>query len=155
VSTGHEKIAILISLFALPACLSTKTTVVFKPGVTHEQTQRDLDQCKIASFQKIPQTLQTHVSGGYYNSGTLKCHTDEKGNTSCKRVGEYYQPPTTTTFDRNDALRWRFVQACLMKKGYALANNMRRCSNDAERSQAMQARTISDLTCDPGPDLDY
>jgi len=146
---------VVLSAFVLTACLSSPTTSLFKPGTTFEQKQRDLDQCKIASFQKIPQTLQTNVMGGYYNSGNLKCHTNDKGNTSCKRVGEYYQPPTAVTFDRNDGLRWRFVKACLQEKGYGLVGNLRRCRNDAERTRAMRATKLADLVCDPEPVLDY
>jgi len=146
---------LVVASLALSACLSTSTTFIFKPGTPFEQKQRDLDQCKIASFQQIPQTLQTHVTGGYYHSGRLKCHTDEKGRTSCKRVGEYYSPPTAITFDRNDALRWRFVKGCLQEKGYSIIDNLRRCRNDGERRQAMQATNIADLVCDPEPDLDY
>jgi len=151
----NKILIVFSSIFVLTACFGATTIAVFKPGATVEQKQRDLDACKIASFQKIPQTLQTHVTGGYYNSGRLKCHTDGNGNTSCKRVGEYYQPPTATTFDRNDALRWRFVKNCLQNKGYSLANNIRRCRNNAERAQAMQATNIRDLVCDPDPKLDY
>jgi len=148
-------IFLMLSFLTLSACLSTTTTSIFKPGTSIEQQQRDLDQCKIESFKTIPQTLQTDISGGYYNSGKLRCHTDEKGNTICKRVGEYYQPPTATTIDRNDALRWRFVKGCLQQKGYSIVSNMPRCRNDADRLRALQATNIADFTCEPGPDLDY
>lgn len=144
-----------ITGFLLAACGTMSTTALFKPGATTTQKQRDLDQCKIASFRAIPQEFTTTTSGGFYQPGDMSCRTHRNGRVECYRVGGMYVPPSSFTVDQNGSLRWRFVQGCLQKKGYNIINNLRPCANAADRQRAMNARNMSDMVCNPDAKLDY
>jgi len=156
-----KKIALIVMVGVLSAaCTTVSTTALFKPGVTAVQKQRDLDSCKIASFRSVPQTIVTQVSGGYYDAGDVRCSerkdsSKDKGGVYCRRVGQVYIPPSTTTRDVNADLRWRFVRSCLRDKGYQVVERLRACSNEAERQRAINARTLDDLVCNPDTKLDY
>jgi len=156
-----KKISLIVMVGVLSAaCTTMSTTALFKPGVTAVQKQRDLDGCKIASLRSIPQTIVTQISGGYYDAGDVRC-SERKGSGKgkdgvyCRRVGQVYIPPSTTTRDVNADLRWRFVRSCLQDKGYQVVERLRACSNEAERQRAINARALDDLVCNPDTKLDY
>lgn len=155
------KAKIFVSVFTLVAlaivlvsCGVMSQTSLFKPGTSLAQKQKDLDLCKIVSFKQVPQELVTSVSGGYYDPGYVSC-VGKKGEAVCRRIGGFYIPPTYSTVDVNKNLRWRYVQHCLQQKGYDVIVNLRPCSNDAQRQQAINAKTIKDLVCNPDSKLDY
>ena len=156
---GTMKIKIILPFFALTAllvsCGTMSHTALFKPGVSLAQKQGDLDRCKIASFKQVPAELSTSVSGGFYDPGYISCVGTGGGGAFCRRVGGVYIPPTYSTVDRNENLRWRYVQGCLQQKGYDIVTNLRPCSNDAQRQQALAAKNINDLACNPDSSLDY
>jgi len=145
----------------LTGCITpVATTALFNPGVTVAKKQRDLDQCKIASFRQVPQTVVSHVSGGYYHAGDVRCRErtgdkDKGKGVYCERVGQVYIPPSTTMRDVNANLRWRFVRGCLEDKGYRVVEQLRGCLDAAERQRALAARSVADLVCNPDPKLDY
>jgi len=142
----------------LAGCAGQSNTVaLFKPGTPPAVKQADLDSCKIASFKAIPQAITTeYVGGGYYDPGMVECSRSRHGrDVFCNRYGGYYNPPVAYTEDVNAPMRWRFVSACLAKKGYYILYNKPACKNGTDQARALAARTPSDLVCNPDVNLDY
>lgn len=140
----------------LSACGLPATTALFKPHTPPAVKQADLDQCKIASFKAIPQAVTTSYVGGYYDPGDIECSRSRSGrHTYCNRIGGYYSPPVAYAEDVNESIRWRYVSACMQKKGYYILYNKPICLNAAERARAMNAKTPADLVCNPDFNLDY
>jgi len=152
--------AALLIFAALPVgCAGQNNSVaLFKPNTPPQLKQADLDSCKIASFKAIPQAITTeYVGGGYSTPGYIECRGHGRhGDRFCDQVGGYYTPPIAYSEDVNASLRWRFVSACLAKKGYYILYNKPACKNGADRARALSARTPDDLVCNPDASmLDY
>lgn len=93
--------------------------IVHKTGSTMAQRQQALDECKIESFQSIPQAFVTDVTPGMRTPGHMECH-DAANHTDCFYVEGTEFPPTVTTRDANEDLRERYVGRCLLTKGYQM-----------------------------------
>lgn len=107
----------IIAAALLAGCVSGPVPVIHKTGSTYAERQLAVDECRIASLQAIPQAMVSQTSGGYYNPGTLQCSTI--GNmTTCNRVGAVDIPSHTTTSDANQELRERYIDRCLVSKGF-------------------------------------
>lgn len=145
---------VLLSAALLASCGLGMNVALFKPHTPTAVKQADLDQCKMASFRAIPQAYATNTVGGFYDPGDMDCHKSRHGRIYCDRVGGYYSPPVSYTEDMNASMRWRFVSACLGRKGYYVLNRPP-CASGAERARALGARTLADFTCDPDYSLDY
>lgn len=92
-----------------------------KPGgVSVAEKQLAVDECRIASFREIPQTMATQVTPGYSTPGSLQCHTIG-GTTNCYNIGGVNVPPTATTYDVNAELRDRYLDRCLQAKGFSIS----------------------------------
>lgn len=129
------KLYSILSLLAVAGCTSTQPSkFIWKPGVSAAGKQSALDQCRIASFKEIPQTVVSETRGGYYNPGTLQCNTIG-GMTSCHRVGAVSIPPTTDTYDINAGLRGRFIDRCLVGKGFTVTV-LPACKSEADTKAA-------------------
>ncbi|KAA6405927.1 hypothetical protein DPQ22_01840 [Candidatus Tokpelaia sp.] len=152
-------IFIILSAAALTACGTPTTTALFKPHTTTTAKQMDLDQCKIASFRAIPQAYTTNYVGGFYDPGDIDCYRSRRHGRHeriyCDRLGGFYMPPASYTEDLNAPIRWRFVSACLRKKGYYLLPGKAPCRNAAERARALRAKNPAELSCNPDVNLDY
>lgn len=105
----------------LSACQTTSGPVdmVHKTGSTREQRQDAVDQCRIASINKIPQVIGTETVGGDYIPGTTNCY-DTGFGVSCNTIGGGYTPPQSYSFDINEDLRERDVKRCLRRQGYEI-----------------------------------
>lgn len=149
------KRALICIVTLIAGCQSGPVLMAYKPGTDFQQRQFEYDQCKIASLQQIPQALTTQVSGGYYNPGTVQCHTI--GNTvSCNRVGQVNIPPTSSTYDVNEGLRGRFMDRCMTSKGYTLIERPI-CQDDGATAKALydpQPASAAEVTCSAGVPLD-
>lgn len=122
-------------LLALAACQSPSSSfVVWKPGASYDQTQRDTDQCRIAALREVPQSLATQVSGGVYVPGNVQCSTIGT-LTSCNRVGGVNIPASSTTYDVNEELRSRQINRCLQAKGYSVTV-LPDCVGDTQKTKA-------------------
>jgi|GEM_PF-976599 len=157
-----RKFLLSLSAFAgvclLSACAGTQnTTVLFKPNTPPAAKQADLDKCKIASFKLIPQAITTQYVGGYYDPGDMECSRSGRhgGYMYCDQFGGFYNPPYAYTEDVNSPIRWRYVSACLQKKGYYIIYNKPPCSNGADYARAIRAHSPADLVCNPDANLDY
>jgi len=106
-------------LSILIGCAPQTGVLLYKPGVNLATKQSDLDDCRIVSMKEVPQNLQTSVSPGFSNPGTVMCNSYGTF-TSCNTVGAYNIPPTVTTVDANSGLRSRILNRCLNAKGYQL-----------------------------------
>lgn len=126
---------------------SELTTVLFKPGVSEAVKQADLDNCKIAAYKNVPQAVQTNITPGYSNLGTISCNTYGY-TTSCNRAGAWDISPTVTTVDANDDLRRRVRDRCLEAKGYRLLN-LKRCTT-SEQIAYLKAHPNEVPTCTLG-----
>lgn len=133
----RKYIAFAVSLF-VAGCSSEPVMVVFKPGVSLDQSVAATDECRIASFREIPQAMATQVSGGYYNPGTVQCNTIGK-STFCNRVGAVNIPASSSTYDANGALRDRYITRCLQAKGFTVKQS-RPCAGGAETDKALRDR---------------
>ncbi len=108
-----------LPLLALTGCtgLFGPVEVVHKTGSSFAQRQQAADECRIASFQSIPQAMVTEVSPGMRSIPQTRCTTD--GNqTLCVERSDMIIPPQVTTRDANADLRGRFVNRCLQSKGF-------------------------------------
>lgn len=102
------------------ACTSAEPVkFLYKPNSTISDKQAALDQCRIASFRDIPQTVVSEQRGGYSNPGTLQCSTIG-GITNCNRIGAVNIPARTETYDVNAELRARYIDRCLESAGYKI-----------------------------------
>jgi len=148
-------IFIILSAVALTACGTPTTTALFKPHTPPVVKQADLDQCKIASFRAIPQAYTTNYVGGFYDPGDIDCYRGRRGRIYCDRLGGFYMPPASYTEDLNAPIRWRYVSACLRKKGYYLLPGKVPCRSGVERARALNAKNPAELGCNPDVNLDY
>jgi hypothetical protein len=115
----NRKFLAILPFFALTGCtgLFGPVEVVHKTGSSFAQRQQAVDECKIASFQSIPQAMVTEVSPGISSTPQTQCTTD--GNqTLCVERSDMIIPPQVTTRDANAGLRSRFVNRCLQSKGF-------------------------------------
>jgi hypothetical protein len=115
----NRKLLAMLPLLALTGCtgLFGPVEVVHKAGSSFAQRQQAVDECKIASFQSIPQAMVTEVSPGMRSIPQTECTTD--GNqTLCVEHSDMIIPPQVSTRDANADLRSRFVKRCLQSRGY-------------------------------------
>lgn len=126
------------AVLLLTGCQAGPTYVVFKPGVSLDQTSAAIDQCRIQSLREIPQALATDVSGGVYSPGSLQC-TTYGNSTSCNRVGAIDIPASSSTYDVNQDLRDRYVKRCVEAKGFSITPS-RACLGDSEKRKAIADR---------------
>jgi len=144
------KKTVVICALALCGC-SPSAPTAYKAGSTGLQRQSDYDQCRIASFREIPQTMVSQVSPGYSNPGTISCNTIGS-HTSCQRVGAINIPASVSTYDANDDLRYRYMLRCMSDKGYSFTN-VPTCPSAAERQKAFntpQPASIAEVKCNAG-----
>ena len=145
----------LVAVLLLAGCQTGPVPAAFKPGTDASQRQADYDQCKIASLREIPQAMATQVSGGIYTPGSVQCRTIGT-ITSCSQSGGVNIPPTATTYDANHGLRDRFINRCMMQKGYSILSRPA-CSSESERLKAAttpQPANPADYKCTPGINMD-
>ncbi|TIT23912.1 MAG: hypothetical protein E5W70_05920 [Mesorhizobium sp.] len=136
----------LFAALAIAGCQSTPAYVVFKPGVDLNSTQAATDQCKIASFKEIPQSIATDYHPGYNNPGTVQCNT--YGTiVSCNTIGAVNIPASTTSYDVNAELRDRYVTRCLEGQGFGV-KLAKVCSTKSEVTKALADRAAGEFpTC--------
>ena len=134
----RKAVVLLCSIAALSACQTDERFIVFKPGASDAQTQASIDQCRIASFREIPQTMATTITPGVSTPGTVQCNTYGT-MTSCQSVGGLNIPARAETYDVNADLRDRYIAQCLRGKGFDVSVS-RSCSGEAEQSSAMKAK---------------
>ncbi|WP_155256380.1 hypothetical protein [Mesorhizobium loti] len=145
----------LVAVLLLAGCQTGPVPAAFKPGTNASQRQADYDQCKIASLREIPQAMATQVSGGVYTPGSVQCRTIGT-ITSCSESGGLNIPATATTYDANHGLRDRFINRCMMQKGYSILSRPA-CSSESERLKAAtmpQPANPADYKCTPGINMD-
>lgn len=136
----------IFAALAIAGCQSTPAYVVFKPGVDLNSTQTATDQCKIASFREIPQSLATQINPGYNNPGTIQCNTYGT-MTTCNRVGAINIPASSTTYDVNAELRDRYIVRCLEGQGFGV-KLARACATKSEVTKALADRAAGQFpTC--------
>ncbi len=132
------------------ACQSGPQPTLYKPLSLPAERQAAYDACKIRSFRDIPQTMITEITPGYHDPGRLVC-TAEANGTVCETVGDFDMPATSTTRDVNEALRRRYIRACLEADGYRLLD-LPLCpkAEDRKRLAAQpQPADIARMTCRP------
>lgn len=144
----------VLPLLIVAACQSSgPIQYLHKPGVGLAGKQAALDQCKIASFREVPQTLATETTGGYYNPGTVQC-SSVNGLTTCNTVGAVNIPATSSTYDTNAALRGRYINRCLRAKGFSITV-LQPCQGDAAKKAARLAEAEGRIpACSLGSMLD-
>lgn len=149
----------IFPILALAGCTtmgSQPITMIHKTGSSYQQRVQAFDSCKIASFRAIPQALQTNISGGFSNPGTVQCNTFG-ASTTCNTVGAMNIPAQSYTTDMNDDMRARFINQCLNDKGYQLIG-AKTCSSEDERNaairQASNQPTTDKIKCVSTPTLD-
>jgi len=101
----------------LVACTQGPASILHKTGSSVEQRISASDQCTIASYREIPQVMVSETTPGYSSPATTTCNTTD-GNTTCETVDGLDVGPSITTFDENRDLRQRYVDRCLISKGY-------------------------------------
>lgn len=145
----------LLLVLLLSSCQTGPVPVAYKAGSTGPQRLNDYDQCKIASFREIPQSMATEYNPGYYNPGTVQCSTI--GNTtSCNNVGAVNIPGSATSYDANGELRQRYIQRCMASKGYQF-KLLPPCGSQEERTKAYnqpQPANSSEFKCASGMTVD-
>ncbi|PRX04324.1 UNVERIFIED_ORG: hypothetical protein BCL66_11926 [Martelella mediterranea] len=104
-------------LAALTGCQTGPIDVLYKEGSTRAERQEAYDQCFIQALKEVPQNMVTEVSGGYSVPGFIDCNTDGD-RTYCGEVGGYTTPVTSYSYDTNERLRNRFINRCLVDKGF-------------------------------------
>jgi hypothetical protein len=134
-----RKRIVFVAAAVIAGCQSGPQFVVYKPGVNIPSTVTAVDQCRIASFKEIPQSLATDINPGYNNPGTIQCNTFGTVVT-CNRIGAINIPPSSTTYDVNADLRIRYIARCLEAKGFAVKTDGRACASATEDKQAMADR---------------
>lgn len=130
---------IVTAVGVLAGCQSSSHAIIFKPGVNMPATVAAADQCKIASFKDIPQSMATQINPGVHTSGTMYCNTIGQ-ITSCNEVGGLNIPATATTYDVNQELRDRYLARCLQAQGFTVEMNGRTCTSESEERQAYSDR---------------
>ncbi|MET3521477.1 hypothetical protein [Mesorhizobium abyssinicae] len=130
---------LLAAMAAIAGCQSGPTAIIYKPGVDLSSTVAAVDQCKIASFREIPQSIATEYHPGYNNPGTVQCNTIGT-IVSCNTIGAVNIPGSTSTYDVNQGLRDRYITRCLEAKGFGVKMDGRACSTQAEANKAMADR---------------
>lgn len=130
---------ILAAVAAVAGCQTSSHAIIFKPGVNMPATVAAVDQCKIASFKEIPQSMATHVDPGVHTEGTMYCHTIGQ-LTTCNEIGGVNIPASSTTYDVNQDIRDRYVVRCLQAKGFTVEMNGRPCMSEPEEKQAYADR---------------
>jgi hypothetical protein len=144
----------LVAVLLLAGCQTGPLPSAFKPGTNASERQVDYDQCKIASLQPIPQAMATQVSGGVHTPGSVQCRTIGT-ITSCSESGGLNIPATATTYDANQGLRDRFINRCMMQKGYSILARPA-CGTESERLKAAttpQPANPADYKCTPGVNM--
>jgi hypothetical protein len=134
-----RKKVLFATVALLAGCQSGPSAIVFKPGVDLGTTQAAVDQCKIASFKEIPQSIATDYHPGYSNPGTVQCN-GYGGVVSCQTIGAVNIPGSTTTYDVNEGLRDRYINRCLQSKGFQVKLDGRACFGQSEVKQALADR---------------
>lgn len=150
-----------VALAALAGCQDSPAprsmaVTPYKAGTNLSDRQLAFDQCRIASFQEIPQSMATSVTPGYYNPGTLNCSTIG-GNTSCYRSGRVDVPAISRSYDENAGLRDRYIMRCLENKSYTMLWNLPLCKSEPERQAAdnqPQPASSDQVTCKSAAILD-
>ncbi|RWP30298.1 hypothetical protein [Mesorhizobium sp.] len=136
----------IFAALAIAGCQSTPAYIVFKPGVDLNTTQTAKDECKIASFKEIPQSIATDYHPGYNNPGTVQCNTIGT-IVSCNTIGAVNIPGSTTTYDVNQDLRDRYMVRCLESKGFGV-KLAKTCSTKSEEAKALADRAAGQFpTC--------
>lgn len=143
-----------VSMF-LVACQSGPYQTAYKAGTLYSERQRDYDMCKIQSFREIPQNLAVETKPGYYNPGTVQC-TNIGNYTSCQNVGAVNIPATSSTYDVNENIRFRFIDNCMSAKGYQFIQ-LPVCTKEADKRAALyspQPDSPAMMTCTAGVNMD-
>ncbi|MER8882589.1 hypothetical protein [Mesorhizobium sp. M0816] len=151
--TKRKTLALAVSAVCLTACTSTQPAkFLYKPGVTIAGKQAAVDECRIASFRDIPQTMATDVKPGFNSPGTLQCNTFG-GTTTCNRIGAINIPASANTYDVNAGLRDRFIEQCLQQNGFTITS-IPLCKTTAEKSKAAEVISQGGIpTCATGQPL--
>jgi hypothetical protein len=129
--------AICIAL-ALGGCTTAQGLLIHRTGSTYAERTLAYDECKISSFQRIPQNLATEISPGYSNPGTVQCNTIGT-YTNCSTVGAVNIPPSSVTYDVNAEIRDRDIARCLSAKGFNIVPKPV-CHTKQEMAAFMAAR---------------
>ncbi|WP_217568797.1 hypothetical protein [Mesorhizobium sp. GbtcB19] len=137
--------ALLLIGLALTACTTANQQYRYlsKPGVTAPGIQAALDQCRIASFKEIPQTMATDIKPGLNIPGTIDCHT-YGSTTSCNQSGGVNIPATAQTYDVNGSLRERYMEKCMRNAGFTITM-LPLCRTDEERAASHAASSKNQI----------
>jgi hypothetical protein len=145
----------LCALLVLCGCTTTQQMLIHKTGSSYAERVQAHDECKISSFQRIPQNLATEVTPGYSSPGTVQCNTIG-GYASCNTVGAINIPPSAATYDVNAEIRERDIARCLAAKGYEIVPRPQ-CRTAAQRDAFVAARDnqppADQISCVAGPRL--
>ncbi len=146
---GLKTLAILAGVLALSACQTggdSGGVMLFKPNNKASEKQADLDQCKIESFRSIPQVMGTQSTAGWQGPASVQCHRN--GNaTTCDEIPGLSVPARQYSVDVNAGLRFRYVEQCMRRKGYATIHGLPMCSSEKARQATRSARRAQDVKC--------
>lgn len=140
-------------LLLVGACATAgPAKMVYKAGSVRSERQLAVDECRIASFQQIPQNIATQVNPGYSNPGSISCNTIG-GYTNCNRVGAINIPATAVNYDVNGELRARYIDRCLAEKGFAVVEMPICGPNQPGPDQNLPQPDLAQIPCVPNRPL--
>lgn len=93
------------------------TKAWMKEAVSRSDRRRDIDFCVFSAVKEIPAAMETRIDPGWQSPGRLSCRT-VGGLTQCETVDQFDIPPSSETIDRNERIRERFFEYCMIDKGY-------------------------------------
>lgn len=89
-----------------------------KPGGTPEEFRATEAQCQARAFSQFPPVMdRVQTSPGYTTPLQTSCYPSGYA-VQCLTTGGQYMPPTFMSIDRNDSVRARGVQGCLLEQGW-------------------------------------
>ena len=111
---------LLLGCLLLASCAPEPRTIVHKTGSTAQEREDALPACNVEGIQEVPRAMTTEYTPGYYQPGTTYCRPAGHHGVACATVGAVNIPPSSRTYDANEGLRNRVVEACMRRKGFQM-----------------------------------
>ena len=122
----------------LSGCGGNPVLLPYKPNVTKAVANKELLDCQVKAANAVPSSISTYTTPKI--TTPMQCETDPFfGNVSCS--GGQTTGGNTVSRDLNANLRGRYVEQCLMDKGYTILSYPH-CSYETQRA-AIKGRKIS------------
>ena len=119
----------------LSGCGGNPVTLPYKHNVTKAVANKEMLDCEVKAANVVPSNISTYTTPK--RTTPVQCETDRFfGNVSCS--GGQTFGGNTVSRDLNANLRNRYIEQCLMDKGYSMLSYPH-CSYEIQRA-AIKAR---------------